>query len=211
MMVSATKKKWTPIKVGIIVIFLIGAGFVGYKHIQQNDSWASFAADAKIAVQLDRHQEWKFNGEKGYPTSELGKTVSGTNYERIAWGLVGMNLFRENLLGYGLIENSFGPLVNKKWPESSVRLTHAHSGWLDLALGLGLPGIALVLTALTLALKHTCNLTAPWKNLGKWVLLSTLLLWCTTEVSNNGNFDPLLFWIILTASLALRVNHEPNS
>jgi len=208
MMVGATKKKWTPIKVGIIVIILIGVGFVGYKHIQKNDSWATLAADSKIAVQLDRYQEWKFNGEKGYPINELGKMVSVTNYERIAWGLVGMTLFRDNLLGYGLIENSFGPLVNKKWPESSVRLTHAHGGWLDLALGLGLPGITLVLTALTLALVRTRNLTAPWKNLGRWVLLSTLLLWCTTEVSNNGNFDPLLFWIILTASLTLRINRN---
>jgi hypothetical protein len=205
----ATNKHWTPIKVGIIVIFLIGAGFVGYKHIQQNNSWASFAADYKIAVQLDRYQEWKFNGEKGYPVNELGRVVSPTNYERISWGLVGMSLFQENLMGYGLIENSFGPLVNKRWPESSLRLTHAHSGWLDLALGLGLPGITLVLIALILSLIRTRDLIAPWKNLGKWALVSTLLLWCTTEVSNNGNFDPLLFWIVLTASLALRVNHKP--
>ena len=206
LMVWATKKSWTLIKVGIITTILIGVGFVGQKHIQQNDSWATFAADSKIAVQLDRYQEWKFNVEKGYPINGFGKTVSITNYERIAWGIAGMDLFQDNLLGYGLIENSFGPLVNKKWPESSIRLTHAHSGWLDLALGLGLPGIALVLTALTLALLHTRNLTTPWKNLGRWVLLSTLLLWCTTEVSNNGDFDPLLFWITLTASLALRAN-----
>ncbi len=206
MMFRSAKKKWTPIKVGVIAVTLIGVGFGGYKHIQQNDSWATFAADAKIAIQLDRYQEWKFNGEKGYPINELGKMVSITNYERIAWGLTGMSLFRDNLLGYGLIEDSFGPLANKKWPESSVRLTHAHSGWLDLALGIGLPGITLVLTALTLALKLTRNVVAPWKNLGRWVLLSTLLLWCTTEVSNNGNFDPLLFWIILTASLALNTN-----
>ena len=209
-LVRASKKKWTLIRVGIIALALIGVGFAGYKHIQKNDSWATFAADSKIAVQLDRYQEWKFNGEKGYPLNELGKTVSQTNYERIAWGLVGVILFQENLLGYGLIENSFGPLVNKKWPESSVQLTHAHSGWLDLALGLGLPGIALVLIALILALQLTRDLTAPWKNLGRWVPLSTLLLWCTTEVSNNGNFDPLLFWIALTASLALRVDHKPN-
>ena len=210
MMAFTVKKHWTSIKVGIIIISFVGVGFLGYKHVQQNDSWASFAADSKIAVQVDRYQEWKFNGEKGYPLNEFGRTVSGTNYERIAWGLVGISLFRDNLSGYGLVENSFGPLVNKRWPESSVRLTHAHSGWLDLALGLGLPGIALVLTALSLALMHASNLSSPWKNLGRWALLSTLLLWCTTEVSNNGNFDPLLFWVVLTASLALRVNHKLN-
>lgn len=210
LMILRRPKKWTPMKLGIIIIALVGVGFVGQKHIQQNESWATFTTDAKIAAQIDRYQEWKFNGEKGYPINGLGKVVSITNYERIAWGIVGMDLFQDNLFGYGLIENSFGPLVNKRWPESSVRLTHAHSGWLDLALGLGLPGITLVLGALALALKSTHDVAKPWKNLGIWVLLSTLLLWCTTEVSNNGNFDPLLFWVILTASLALRVNPKSN-
>jgi len=212
-LVRASKKKWTPIKVGIIAIAMIGVGFVGYKHIQQNDSWKTFAADYRVAVQIDRNQEWKFAGEKGYPLNELGKSVSETNYQRVSWGAAGIYLFRENLLGYGLIENSFGPLVNKKWPESSVHLTHAHSGWLDLALGLGLPGISLVLISLILALMQTQNLVAPWKSLGRWTLLSTLLLWCTTEVSNNGNFDPMLFWVIFTASLALRATdaHSKSS
>lgn len=149
--------------------------------------------------------------EKVFPINELGKTVSGTNYERIAWGLVGVDLLRDNPLGYGLIEDSFGPLANKRWPESSPRLTHAHSGWLDLALGLGLPGIILVLGSLALALKLRIHLDAPWQNMGKWMLLSNLLLWCTTEVSNNGNFDPLLFSIVFMASLSLRSQCVPNS
>jgi hypothetical protein len=198
-------KHWSLSKVFVIVMMLIGIGFIGLKHIQKNDSWVTFMADAKIAVQLDRFQEWKYAGEKGYPTNEYGKMVSITNYERIAWGLVGLNLLKDNPLGYGLIEDSFGPLANHQWPESSKRLTHAHSGWLDLALGIGLSGIALVLSALVLALKASVKLNAPWQALGTWVLLSTLLLWCTTEVSSNGNFDPLLFWITLATGLNLRI------
>lgn len=203
-------ENWSLSKLFVIIIALISIGFAGFNHVQKNDSWATFVADAKIAVQLDRFQEWKYAGEKGYPANELGKVVSGTNYERISWGLVGLSLLKDNPFGYGLIEDSFGPLANQKWPESSKRLSHAHSGWLDLALGIGLPGIALVLSALVLALKASIKLNAPWQSLSKWMLLSTLLLWCTTEVSNHGNFDPLLFWIAFSASLALRVHDCPS-
>jgi len=171
--------------------------------VQGNESWRTLVADAKIAVQLDEYQHWKYNGEQGYPSNSSSKTVSATNYERIAWGIVGVKVLLENPLGYGLIENSFGPLVNLRWPESSPRLSHSHSGWLDLALGIGLPGIILVISALILALKQSVNYSPPWRNLGIWILLSSLFLWCTTEVSNNGNIDPLIFWIVMTTALGL--------
>lgn len=194
---------WSPSKFAVISVFILAVGLFGYIHIQKNDSWKTFVADATIAVQLEKYQHWKFNGEIGYPINSNGKTVSTTNYDRVAWGLVGTKLLVERPLGYGLIEDSFGPIVNRKWPESSPRLSHAHSGWLDLALGIGLPGIILVLSALFLALKQAIAYPLPWRNLGAWILLSSLLLWFTTEVSNNGNFDPLIFWITMTSALGL--------
>lgn len=196
-------KSWSISKGFLIICFVLAMGFFVYQHIQQNKSWINFSADAKIAVQIENYPEWKFVGEKGYPENHFGKKVYGTNYERIAWALVGTRLLFENPLGYGLIEDSFGPMVNRQWPESSPRLSHAHSGWLDLALGIGLPGIILVLSALFLALKQAIGYPLPWRNLGAWILLSSLLLWFTTEVSNNGNFDPLIFWIAMTAALGL--------
>jgi hypothetical protein len=187
----------------VISILILTIGLLVYKHVQGNESWRTLVADAKIAVQLDEYQHWKYNGEQGYPSNSSSKTVSATNYERIAWGIVGVKVLLENPLGYGLIENSFGPLVNLRWPESSPRLSHSHSGWLDLALGIGLPGIILVISALILALKQSVNYSPPWRNLGIWILLSSLFLWCTTEVSNNGNIDPLIFWIVMTTALGL--------
>ena len=191
-----------------ISLILISIFFIS-QHIKKNPSWLSLWPDIKASIKIEENRQWRAGVE--LPINENGRPVAVENYVRIAWAVVGIKLVAENPMGYGLIENSFAPMVEKRWPgEVSQNLSHAHSGWLDLALGLGLPGIALVLTALILALQLTRDLTTPWKNLGRWVLLSTLLLWCTTEVSNNGNFDPLLFWIVLTASLALRVNHKPN-
>jgi hypothetical protein len=196
-------QSWTYSKLSIVLVFIITIALFGYQHVQKNESWRTLAADAEIAIQLGEYQHWKYNGEKGYPINANGRMVSATNYERIAWGLVGVKLFLENPLGYGLIENSFGPMVNQVWPESSPRLSHAHSGWLDLALGIGVPGIVLVVGALILALKQAVGYSLPWRNLGVWILLSSLLLWSTTEVSSNGNIDPLIFWIVMTAALGL--------
>ena len=192
-----------------ISLTLISIFFIS-QHIKKNPSWLSLWPDIKASIKIEENRQWRAGVE--LPINENGRPVAVENYVRIAWAVVGIKLVAENPMGYGLIENSFAPMVEKRWPgEVNQNLSHAHSGWLDLALGLGLPGIALVLIALILALIRTRDLIAPWKNLGRWVLVSTLLLWCTTEVSNNGNFDPLLFWIVLTASLVLRVNHKPDS
>jgi hypothetical protein len=78
-----------------------------------------------------------------------------------------------------------------------------HSGWLDLALGLGLPGIGLILGALILALKQCTAVPSPIGNFGFWLLLSLALLWCTTEVSQKVFFDWLVFAIAWVAALAL--------
>ena len=144
--------------------------------------------------------------------------VSVTNYERIAWGKEGLLLLTQNPLGFGLIERSFGHLAKKVWPESLLH--QSHSGWLDLALGIGLPGIALVLGSLALAMKQLYRLDlpenipesapngaqspfkAPWLSCCWWILLASLVMWCTTEISQKVFLDSLIFWVALASSLA---------
>jgi drug/metabolite transporter (DMT)-like permease len=187
----------------VIFIFVLVASisFFTLEHLKKNDSWSSLFADLRVAVQLDRHEQWKFPEERGLPNNELGKTVSGTNYLRIAWGIVGMELLFKNPLGYGLIERSFGHLAKEQWPES--KLNQNHSGWLDLALGLGLPGMALILGALAIALRRCIHSPSPIAYFGYWLLLSLLLLWCTTEVSQRVYFDWLIFAIVWVSALSM--------
>jgi hypothetical protein len=185
----------------VLLAFITVFGFFIAQHVQKNESWSTLYADMKVAIQIDQYDHWKWNSERGYPNNELGKMVSITNYDRIAWGVAGVQLLIENPLGYGLVERSFGHLAKIKWPES--KLHQNHSGWLDLALGLGLPGIGLILGALTLALKQCRAVPGPIGNFGFWLLLSLALLWCTTEVSQKVFFDWLVFAIAWIAALAL--------
>lgn len=188
----------------LVLVFFIALGFFVHHHIKKNESWTTLIADMRVAIQVDQIEQWKFNGERGYPNNALGKIVSITNYERIAWGVVGIKLLFKNPLGYGLIERSFGHLAKEQWPES--KLHQSHSGWLDLALGLGLPGIGLILGSIAIILLRFVRSSEPLAYFGFWLLLSMLLLWCTTEVSQKVYFDWLIFAIGWVGALSMGIN-----
>ena len=179
------------------VVLVIGVLFVA-NSIQTNDSWRTFSADAKVSRDIQTYPQWKYNGAQGYPNNELGTVVSTTNYERLAWGKVGIKLIVQNPLGYGLLERSCGHLAKINWPDS--KLHQSHSGWIDLTLGLGIPGIALILTSLLILLYQLNKLDkgeSTSQNLyiimTWWVLLSLLIMWSTTEISQKVFFDDLIF------------------
>jgi hypothetical protein len=174
-----------------------------YPHVQKNESWKSLIADVKVGMQLDKYPQWRYADEAGFPVNEYGNVVAGGNYLRAAWFKVGIKLAIENPLGYGLIEDSFKKFVKERWPDSSHRLSHSHSGWLDITLGIGFPGLVLIITALTLTIFQAKNSTTYWGQMMLWPLLANLLLWFTTEVSATITFCLLIFWIILASGLML--------
>ena len=182
-------------------------------HINNNQSWKYFLADAQIAVQIEKYDNWKywkiFHKNGGYPINKYGREVSSSNYERIAWGVVGTNLLIENPLGFGLIENSFGFISGRKWPDSS--LSQSHSGWLDLALGIGIPGLLLVFCAIYLSLHNSVKKIfqikskvheGKWVVLTAWALFGLTLFWATSEISFKIHIVSLFFWISFLMGLS---------
>lgn len=183
-------------------------------HVERNDSWKALLADARVAVKVDSVDHWKYNGTHGYPQSDSGRSVFQTNYERISWGVVGVKLLVQNPLGYGLIERSFGRLALQAWPDSKLHQTH--SGWLDLALGIGLPGILIIfsclifnnlllnrsLKAIPKALNQQNFQVTFWINAYKWIAGSMVLVWLTTELSQKVFFDSLIFWIAFGSGMS---------
>ena len=183
-------------KKGILLIAVLIGGYVLLlPHLQKNDSWKTLIADTRIGFQLEQFPQWKFAGEHGYPNNEYGKTVSITNYERAAWLKAGSQLVVKDPLGYGLIEDSFKRMAKVKWPEVSLNLSHSHSGWLDLMLGLGFPGVLCILGSLVLDIKLSTAVNRPWKSLIFWALTANLILWATTEVAATVSFSALIFWV----------------
>lgn len=201
----------------LAVVAAVGSIFV-VNSIQKNDSWRTLIADAKVARDTQTYTQWKYSGDQGYPNNELGTMVSVTNYERLAWGKIGLKLIAQNPLGYGLVERSFGYLAKINWPDS--KLHQSHSGWIDLGLGIGIPGLLLILGSLLLALyqlassNHIPDIEAGadqslFKAAARWALFSLLIMWCTTEISQKVFLDDLIFWLALGSGLAMGRN-APN-
>jgi hypothetical protein len=190
------------------IIFFVGIGLVALimgNHLARNDSWKTFFSDAKVAIQIDKNQQWKRIDDSPLPTNDLGQEVSGTNYERMTWAINGVILISQHPFGYGLIERSFGQLGRIKWPGS--HLTQSHSGWIDLTLGIGIPGVAMIIGALIFAWVKVARLQGGLEtSLGvaiSWILFALLLIWITTEISQKVYFDDLIFWITLAAGFSL--------
>lgn len=208
-------RKYFLSKLAVLCVILAMCSFFVENSIRLNNSWGTFVADAKIAVDTETYQQWKFNSERGYPVNELGTVVSNTNYDRLAWGTIGLALIIQNPLGYGLIERSFGRLSKVNWPES--KLHQSHSGWIDLTLGLGVPGLILILSNMFIlifwlnkfALMH--NITYDrFRSMIFWTLCSSLIMWSTAEVSQKIYLDELIFYIALGSGFIIANNLKSN-
>ena len=196
-----------PVRIGILlVLILLGSGLFIKNHIKQNH-----LADAKVAIQAENSESWKCQvSGKSLPINELGEQVSDTNYSRVAWGINALKLIPQYPLGYGLVERSFGHIGKEVWPDSC--LTQSHSGWLDLTLGVGIPGMLLILGAIFTCLKGLLELKpsevdhfGQWRLMALWTLMSFVLIWCTTEISQKVFFDEMMFFIALSGGLLVAI------
>ena len=214
------------IKLNLKLTIFIAASFlvvliVVSAHLQKYRSWEMLVYDAKVGLQIDRYDHWKYSGKKGYPENDLHTPVTNTNYERVAWAVVGINLIGENPLGYGLVERSFAALTKKKWPESE--LDQSHSAWIDLTLGLGWIGISLILAGLITAFKNltSAQIKIDYRfnsaiNLDQQSkvralaagLFATSLCWLTAEICQKNQLILLICWIVAAAGFSMGVRNQ---
>lgn len=187
--------------VGVIVLTLLASFSILVKSITQNPQWWQLMADARVAIQVDRYDNWK-NRAKGYPPNEYGLTPTDSNYSRIAWAIVGSRLVVENPLGYGKMSLSFHSLGKKKWPDSELSWTH--SAWLDFTLGYGFPGLLLLGLATCLAMWNSSKAIFPWALIGSWCLgiMSAVLL--VKEISFEAPINTFIFMIAFVSMLNLK-------
>lgn len=194
------KSRWRWRDSVIILLAIVGITILGVRHVQKNDSWRTLFADIKVAQQLEVTDAWKDYGAMGYPLNELGEVVSSGNYLRASWAFLALEFIYEMPLGYGLVYRSFGHLAHERWPESA--LVQAHSAWLDLILGIGIPGVFLLMLAGVLSLQNLSS-AIPWSSVATWVLSGIALLMITTEVSQQIYIDALVFLILWASGLHL--------
>jgi hypothetical protein len=196
-----SRKNWLALLVAFLAIVTIALS-----TYRQNAQWSSLIADAKVAVQVDAIDDWKYENGERLPVNQYGVGVNPSNYQRISWAVVGSRLAIDHPLGYGLMSQSFGRWCKLHWPESHN--SWAHNAWLDFTLGYGYPGTLLLLLSGILAWRNSKTISQPWNILGRWgfgIMACTLFF---KELSSEIYFNAYIFLLVWVATLALMGSQE---
>lgn len=200
---------------GLAITVILSISLPGIeKHIERNSAWQNLVADAKIGLDIDHQNYWKNRNTYPQPSNELGRAVDISTYERVAWFKAGARLLAENPLGFGLAHHSFGWLAKKKWsdfykPNGNLRGA-THSGWMDMALAFGIPGILLIWLPLFCAWYRSLYQEGIWFSYASWAIPIMIFAYLTAEV-NGAHFTELLFFMtafFLGLTLQYPKNHN---
>lgn len=190
------------------LIFLMA--FISIKNFHQasaSPGWTSLIADINIATQVEKFPNWKNPSKFGYPTNENGKIVAGNTYERMAWATAGVHLILKEPLGYGSVNNSFKGMLNHQKIEHNVP-GQTHSGWVDFALGFGIPGILIIifsqLSIIYIGLKNKTEFSL----IGVWICIALLPLGVIAEISYKQYFEATLFFITFSAVMVFNLKQR---
>ncbi|HYA38392.1 MAG TPA: O-antigen ligase family protein [Candidatus Methylomirabilis sp.] len=126
---------------GIVAMFAIvlgGAALV--VSARQSSSLHELIDTIPIAWDTEHHREWQEDNPASWPKLPNGQTVDVSVYQRVAWFKEGLLLVRDHPLGIGFGRNAFGHGLEAKYGKGGG---HSHSGLLDMAIGLGVPGALL--------------------------------------------------------------------
>lgn len=126
-------------RTGVVVLLLLPLA-IGYISYKTDSRWQSLWQTVPVALDTQSHKAWMDQNKYPMPLLPSGEQVSGSNYLRIARAKVSFEFIREHPWGMGFGRNIFGHAVKRKYGENP---SHSHSGLIDMALGIGIPGILL--------------------------------------------------------------------
>ncbi len=181
---------------------------VGYVSFATDARWQTFWQTVPVALDTQRHTAW-LNLNSPLPALPSGEPVNRSNYMRIARFKGGAELALEHPLGVGYGRNAFGHIVKQKY---GVAASHSHSGLIDMALGVGVPG-ALLWCAFLLSV----GVVAARRYSRSHDLPSTLLLFVVTGYGVRMVFDSIVrdhmlqMFLFLAAFLAVAATARPSS
>lgn len=183
-----------------IVIF---ATFSTFWHYDQKyeQKLSNLVGDIIVAVQIDSTTIWQRDSRyqgPNTPNDSSGRAVNGSTYERAAWFVKGLRVLKENPLGAGYSHLAFKHFMQIENPYAM--LTKTHSGWLDFALGVGLPGLLLSWAALACAILGAlkCKDSSEDMNIAiptLWILIGMWLLWWPAEISEREFIEQFFFMV----------------
>lgn len=188
---------------------LLSIYVIGSQQLKHNPGWDHFFEDAYIAVQVDKYTEWQ-NSNSGlhiYPRTKSGRVVRGNNYERIAWAVAGFHQLSKFPLGIGTLTH---PLLKTLRMEGVLATAAStHSGWVDLSLSSGIPGILCLLCCLISIFFNCLRSHGCFKFTGCFMTSSIFILYSVCELSTAHAVEMLFFWLGCLLMLPCK-NELPN-
>jgi hypothetical protein len=154
------KKKKFFIRLILITLIICSILFVfDRKDQNQVRTLPNVISDIKQAQEFHtRLVEQKNNGNNEFLRIDKPQAnpASWSTLTRALWFFEGFEILKQNPWGAGFTQLPFQYYVTRNNPQIKIGLTH--SGWLDFALGVGLPGVLLVWSSLALSLKRAQDL-----------------------------------------------------
>lgn len=176
----------------IILVSIYGPVSSKFNHYLQ---------DVQIGFNIDGFDEWRIlRGEGFQPLNSHDKPVTLNVYYRAAFAAMGIRLIPKYPLGYGSINESFNRLQTLEG-ELHLHTGQVHSGWIDFGLAFGLPGLALILSALVGALYLASFLKTREGMLAAFLCITLILFGLLAELAYKQYFEMLIFFITFSCGL----------
>lgn len=183
----------------LILIFLaiILFGWLGKEHVKTHPNWLNLFQDIKVAIQVEKYQNWKSPDVLGLPKNQSGSIVDGSAYVRVAWATAGLTLLLpENPFGLGILNRPFPTLMKQMYGiDLIVNFYSTHSAWVELGLAFGYPGMFFLLGTLVILIARSARKQFTFPATCLSISLSLLLMYTVGELSTAHAVEILFYWI----------------
>lgn len=128
----------------VVLLLVVSIGMVGFvsKAIQKDARNQIFVQSVTMGWQDRDGLGWLRMAP--FPLLEDGRAVDSSAYERVAWIRAGLDLVAERPMGYGYDRRAFSQALFSVGKPNQIG--HSHSGFIDMVVGLGVPGVLLWLS-----------------------------------------------------------------
>jgi hypothetical protein len=184
-------------------------------HIRANEAWKNLLPDIQTAWDIDSNQQWKQVGNYDLPSNQNQQPVNRSTYERIAWAHVGLTLIEQIPLGYGLLHHSFGAMAAERWSDfhkpDGITRGATHSAWIDMTLGIGIPGVSMIALGLAISFARSSRLSGFWRRYLASTIPVLVFIYLITEVASDVYVEFLFYVIFLFLGMTLQKKEgKPN-
>ncbi|MDA8261073.1 MAG: O-antigen ligase family protein [Betaproteobacteria bacterium] len=132
------------------ILLLSAVAMLGSASLTLDSRWSGLKESLSLGWNSSSMYWMKGNAEIR-PLTSSGAGLEESAYLRAAWAHQAVQAIGEHPLGLGFGRDGFGRAIAEKYGYTGM--VSSHSGWLDFALGAGLPGLALLLLTAGLAIR----------------------------------------------------------